>query len=298
MADHRSAAVILHMVRASLLVQHQVPVDPAVHAVVQVADDVMGVLLRVKHIPAGIFPEAGKLHAAFAVHQLQSGIVLPHHGKRLEMIPRIPVVGRALDHGFRSPVHDGAHALIDPLLIVIPDIDAHMAETVCLKGGIQVIPKEALLLLRRIFAGVPGLHGKRLVLYGHETDGDPGLFIFLQISDDVGRIGRIALRLQMAASVSYARLLHEGRRGPGRQKQADRLSGRGESLLHQGLHVARIPFQAEIPEIRIVRPADRAVISQRKIAAVHVHPAQGIAQAVRPVTGLHHPVKVFRAHAA
>ena len=216
MADHRRAAVISNMIRPSDFIQHQIPVNPAVHSMVQIADDVMGVLSRVTHVISRFLSETCQLHTALAVHQLQLRIVLSHHGKSLKVISRIPVIGNALDHVLRRFIHDIAGTLIDPFLVVVPDIDTHMPKAVFLKRRIQEISQEGFFLLRRIFTGIPGLNGERLVLHGHETDRDTGLLIFLEITHNVVCICLIAFRLQMSASVAHTGLLHKSRRGPGR----------------------------------------------------------------------------------
>ena len=90
-ADERSAAIISNMIRPALCVQHEVPIQKAAHACIQIPDDIVGI--KFSEYPRSIFNTAflagslcfcahngffsGKFHAAFCKHQFLPGKKFP-----------------------------------------------------------------------------------------------------------------------------------------------------------------------------------------------------------------------------
>ena len=101
----------------------------------------------------------------------------------------------------------------------------------------------------------------------------------------------------MPTAVSYAGLFQESWRGPWGKQQGDWFSKCFGNSFYERLHVFCISFQAKIPEFRIVRVFDCAVIADGEVTAVHVNPADRIANAVFSIIRFYYFLTVFLTHA-
>ncbi len=126
------------MPRPAVFIHAEIPVDPTVHAVVEIADDVMpvggGILVF-------YFRYAGAVHAgqcgeraglpgrmegtALASHQFFIREEGARHGQGLKVVSGIPVEGDSFYHPGSLVVDHLPGEFNDPFFIMIPDVEAH-----------------------------------------------------------------------------------------------------------------------------------------------------------------------------
>ena len=85
-ANDRCAAEVVHVVRAADLIKHEVPVNPVIHAMVQIANDVMRVLFCMAQGIPGRRTVARQFYASLTVHQHQIRVIFSYHREGVKMI--------------------------------------------------------------------------------------------------------------------------------------------------------------------------------------------------------------------
>ena len=116
------------MVRSADFIQHKVPVDPIVHAVVQIPNDIVCVLFGMAQGVSGCRAIACQFHTALAVHQHQIRVIFFYHGKGVKMIAGIPVICNTGNHVFCRLIYDISRSLVRSLFVMIPDIQFYMLQ--------------------------------------------------------------------------------------------------------------------------------------------------------------------------
>eukprot|EP01137_Pigoraptor_chileana_P000265 Opistho-2@36166 len=268
------AAQIAHMVGATRFVEQQVPVDPAGRPAVQVMDD--GACVALAQAPlAGVRPA---LLATLGEEQALVGPGVVQQLHMVEMVFAIPVEAAAPDvtGGFGVRVDD-AGPLHHQVAVVVPDDDLDVAQSGARQGRPEVIAHEVALLLRRVDAGVPALHGHGLVLHRHAPDRHPLGRIGLDEAHIAAGPGLGEHRQQPAAAVHLPIALHPGRRTPGRGQQLQRSARHLLGRLDHGQQGLAVAVDIEMRQRHVAGHLGMGIVAQREIAAVHVHAAETVA---------------------
>lgn len=70
---------IIDMIGASCFIEYQIPVDPVVHTVIQISDDIVCIAERMLRSSSLMTFETRHLHTTLAVHQRKLWKILPNH---------------------------------------------------------------------------------------------------------------------------------------------------------------------------------------------------------------------------
>ena len=274
------AAEVAHVVGAALLVEQQVPVDPAHRPAVQVVDHRARVALG--QFPAA--PVRAAFLAALGEQQLLVGPRVVHQLHVVEVVFHVPVEARA-PHVLRSLgiAVDDAGALDHGVAVVVPHDHAHVAEPGLVQRGAEVVAHEVAFLLGGVEAGIPALAGLGLVLHRHAPHRHALGLVGLDEAHEALRPGRAAFGQQLAAVVHAAAVLHPGRRAPGRDQQLDRPARHALRGLDHGQQGFAVALDVEAVQRVVAGVLDMGVVAQGEIAAVHVHAAQRVAVALHGV---------------
>ena len=85
-AYNRCTAEVVYMIWSSDLIKHKIPVDPVVHTVVQIANDVMRVLFCMAQGIPGRRTVVRQFYASLTVHQHQIRVIFSYHREGVKMI--------------------------------------------------------------------------------------------------------------------------------------------------------------------------------------------------------------------
>ncbi len=166
------------MVWSAELIKQQVPVQITVCPGKQVAEDIVRVHLRFRHLAA--VRKAAVFHTALGKYQLFVRVLFPHKGNCLKMIAAVPVEchTRRILCGFFVGEHTVC-ALKQDFFVVVPHKNPDIRESLPLKGRSQIIADKNHFFLCFVDTGIPGLHRHRLILYGNHGNRHTSLFVFL-----------------------------------------------------------------------------------------------------------------------
>ena len=269
--DRCRAASVAVMVRAAGLVEQQVPVDRGLHAVVHVAEDLARILHR-----AVLRAAARHAEAVLGLDQHLVRERLVRQAERVEMVAGVPVEAdapHALPHG--RIAQRVAGALVDALLVVVPDDELHR-DAVRVEHWAEMVADQLRFALRRIAAALPGLRRPRLVLHGHRGNLHALRRVALEIARDVFGPRRFPLVEQLAAGARAAVGFHPGRRAPRRGEQ-EQLRRSGDDILHHRQDVLAVLPEVEGLHLTVARLGVR-ILLRREIAAADMHAAELVAE--------------------
>ena len=242
---------------------------------IQISDQFMGELLgRAEHI---VFFIKAVLDAALREKQLLVGKPASAEIQRLKMIPRVPVETQAGNHGIRCFVDDVAHPFISPLFVVVPDIQLQIGKIVSGQQGEKMISEEALFLVCRKNAAVPGLHGFCLVLKTHARHREAEVAHVAGIAAEIVGVRPVTGRLQFPAAFPAPVRFHEGRRRPGGEHDRNPAAGQ---VLRVPQHGQDVFLHAR--KVRRARGGVAVVLVDAEITAVDVNADKLV---VHPVGG-------------
>ena len=279
--DRRRAAGVAVMVRATGLVEQQVPVDRGLHAVVHVAEDLARILHR-----AVLRAAARHAEAVLGLDQHLVRERFVRQAERVEMVAGVPVEAdapHALPHG--RIAQRVAGALVDALLVVVPDDELHR-DAVRVEHRAEMVADQLRFALRRIAAALPGLRRPRLVLHGHRGDLHALRRVALEIARDVFGPRRFPFVEQLAAGARAAVGFHPGRRAPRRGEQ-EQLRRSGDDILHHRQDVLAVLPEVEGLHLTVARLGVRILLC-REIAAADVHAAELVAEPLLRVEQAQH----------
>ncbi len=209
--------------RAAVLIHAQIPVDPAIHAAVQIPDDVMCVVpciiflgmhgrfsLRKAHALPETSLSGGMQTAAFRHHEGLIRIELLRHLYRFKMIAGIPVEGNAAYHLTRLFIQHRLCPLEHSLLVVVPDKDSNLLiQPGLYEFRIEVFDQEGLLICSGPHTGIPVRCRDGLVLHGHHRDRNPLCQICLYILHQIFCPGCVILLFERSSVVTgRLRVIH------------------------------------------------------------------------------------------
>ena len=203
------------MVGAAHLVQDQVPVQENVHTLIQISDDVMGILLRVRQMI--LRAVSAEFDARFGQQKLLLREAFPDHTERFKVIAAIPMECNAGNHVVCLCIDDGLRPFKGPFFVVIPDIDFDVIQAVRSERWPDIVPQECLFLLSRVNAGIPCLNGLWLILECQHRHMEATFPILLDVSADVFCPAFPITFFEFSAVISFPVGLHVSRRTPGGQ---------------------------------------------------------------------------------
>mmetsp|Transcript_56862 Transcript_56862/g.176375 ORF Transcript_56862/g.176375 Transcript_56862/m.176375 type:complete len:433 (+) Transcript_56862:667-1965(+) len=308
--DDGGNAEIPHVVGPALLVQAEVPVDPALAPGVDIRDDVHGVALP--ELPVSglgaqldaskllaalgeeyvlVWPQLGHsadvLEAGLAADVLNGGLVLLRDVERdrghvrpdLEAGVPVPVVRDTPDilGGLGVAVDDGG-SLEHAIAVVVPNENLHRLQTGSIKGGSKMIADEDHLFLCGEEARLPGLQTLGLVLHTHPPDGDPGARHLLDEAHKVVSPHVPAL-LAKGSCVEALGRPHPRNGTPGAGEQIQGTACNLRRAKDHRNHCRPVVVDAEARQTLIVRSGLPTCPDPRaEVAGPYVHPAQRVAK--------------------
>ena len=174
---------------------------------------------------------------------------------------------------------DGVHTVKEALLIVVPYREHHIPQPLTPQLRGQETTQEVPLLLRRIYAGLPGLDGVRLILYGHGEDVVPAFPILQRITAHILRPALTEFGAKLTAPRALRVVLHVFRRRPGREQQSQIRAGFDDVVQH-GKDVLSRALKRKVLKRRIRRCRICTIGLQRKVTAVNVAPGERVSKPI------------------
>eukprot|EP00421_Protoceratium_reticulatum_P018500 CAMPEP_0168394316 /NCGR_PEP_ID=MMETSP0228-20121227/19469_1 /TAXON_ID=133427 /ORGANISM="Protoceratium reticulatum, Strain CCCM 535 (=CCMP 1889)" /LENGTH=368 /DNA_ID=CAMNT_0008407721 /DNA_START=326 /DNA_END=1429 /DNA_ORIENTATION=+ len=295
---HCGVAGVVRVVGPAVLVQQQVPVEPADGASVEVADDVVRVALAeapLATLQRRPFAPAVPLVGGLAGQQQGRWVVPVHALQGLEAVARVPVEGHSAGPAERPRVPEervGPEA--DVVLVVVVDKDLEPREAPR-EPRAELRGQEVQFLLGRHEAGLPLRVVLWLVLHGHGPERHAPAFVGRNPAHEVARPGRARLWPQAGRPgvVHRAVLLHPGRRRPGRGQELEPAALAPQCLLGAHNQWDQRPRIAghrvvKVLERQVTRNVVKGVVLRGEVAAVDVHAAERVADAFGPEVALDH----------
>mmetsp|Transcript_144288 Transcript_144288/g.350303 ORF Transcript_144288/g.350303 Transcript_144288/m.350303 type:complete len:424 (+) Transcript_144288:91-1362(+) len=330
--DDGRHAVVACVVWPPDLVQHQVPVDPALATGVHVSDYIHGISLRQLEVPERVLQRpAGELLAALRLDDVLVGPQLGHapHVLEAQLRPHVhqhaplalPVregdlraLRPGLEAGVAVPVVSHTPNVLCRLRItvrdcrsfqhtgavVVPDQHLHAPLARGLQRRAQIATHEVALLRGREEAGLPGLGRLRLVLHAHAPDCKALVGHGLHEAHVVQRPGLTAVATQLTAAREGPIGLHPGRRRPRACEQRQRDAGLLRRPAHEGQDGLAVPGEAEAAELVVaVREPAAEPVARAEVAGAYVHAAEAVAHVpVGAEVRAHHLLLLPRRHLA
>ena len=149
---NRCTKTACHMAWSTCLIHTQIPINPAVHAMIKISDHIMTIccsILVIRFCHAAAHSEHRCKHVAlsrwmectaFASHQLHGRVELMCHGKCLKMVAGIPVECNSFEHIYGLIIDNCLCKFHDTFFIVIPDIQTNLICKTCFfKRRIHII---------------------------------------------------------------------------------------------------------------------------------------------------------------
>mmetsp|Transcript_35611 Transcript_35611/g.80447 ORF Transcript_35611/g.80447 Transcript_35611/m.80447 type:complete len:491 (+) Transcript_35611:566-2038(+) len=305
-SNDRRGTHVADMVRASTLVEVQVPVDPALTPVVEVFDDTLCVTLAhgpVTNVRAQLL--AGLRHqemllrlqvmdACDVVKTYPTSSFCPPLSARIA----IPMVAHAPDIlGSVGIGVDGLRAQEEVAAIVVPANELQVHST-GLQGWAQVVTDEVALLLRAEEAVLPTVGCIGLVLHREAPQRKPkGLQLLGEAHVEI-RPDLAALRLELATAQHGLRVLHPGWGTPGTGEELERTTSSRHRPFDHGEYGLLVVLDREVGKRGVCRLVAAAPVAVGEVARVHVNPTQVIAQATGLVeVCVYDPLLICRADA-
>jgi len=246
----RAAAEVARVVGSALGVEQDVPVDPSPYAGLEVADQVVGVVLGQTDL---IVLLARELAAALRHDELAVGPATRRLAERLEVVAGIPVEGDAVHDprllrlrgilrvGLHLPCAEGLQTTVDDaFLVVVPHQDAHIGEPLCIESGAQLACQRHLVGCAHQ-ARFPQLPGLRFVLQRHPRHRQAEGAVLRGVACQHVRPHPPVAGLQVSAPAHQVVGLHPAGRAPRRGEQLQTgIGGRGIAQhRHEVAQVAR-----------------------------------------------------------
>mmetsp|Transcript_102891 Transcript_102891/g.276406 ORF Transcript_102891/g.276406 Transcript_102891/m.276406 type:complete len:430 (+) Transcript_102891:211-1500(+) len=301
-------ADVVHVVRATILVQEQVPIDPARGTSIEVANDVVGIALAERPVAghqSGAGPPAVTLERRLRGQELGLGEVRVHASDMIEGVSRVPMEGDAggvlLGPGVGV---QGLGPIVDMILVVVEDENFDVW-VVCTQGGPQVLAQELQLLLGVVHASLPARRVFGFVLGGDRPDRDATGLVCAQPLGKVRGPNCLAAVLQPG----FVRAIHL----PVRLHPCGRAPRRGDQLQFCAIGLADLVLSGqdqrdhdlgvvghtivEVRQAEVAIDVVEGVALRGEVAAVHVHPAQGVSYAVRAEVEVEHLLLLVRGQA-
>ena len=307
------------MARAAVFVYEEVPVDPAVHAGVQVSDHIVCIICGVKVIDVLWCLEVHRSETtvaktdsarhvkgtALGKHEGFVRVFLFHQLNSLEVVAGIPVECDTGYHVHGLLVKDGQNVFDHTLFVVIPDEDADLVRQTCFFHlRIQIIFQVGFGLFRCPYAAVPGGSRYGLVLQAQHRHRDSLIEVCLQIFYDVFCPASVILRFQAAAVVSLRNLFRNRhshctvnssiilcdlrcsfpliRRRPRAHQNTDRLCGDFDGFFQHRKDIFAVAVDREGCQIRVCdRVCDCLILLKGIVTAVDRHADKSCMKAVR-----------------
>ena len=300
--DHRRNAPIFEPIGAALAVEHHVPIDPAVHPMVQASDDVAGIpvdrrILGVQVFFLGFSPRVAPVRRLCAPIPV---VILPNRRLRIAARLRLnqefigscfvsalqgrrEIVMRALvpmDCGaveilraFCIAVHD-RNPLIQSLPVLVIAQHIQVSQAIFLQGRAQMQLHKFRHLLRRVEHALPIVSiSMRLIFDRKAPNRKPLGFIRIGVLDK--KLGPCWLHFwaQMPSNPGVI-VLHPRRSGPRRGDDAKAIFRNFLCSLHHGDEKFPIRLNAEMLQIHIPFHWRITVLKPREITRVHVRSRQ------------------------